>query len=680
MSGSDSEGQGQSRPRKRPRRMSTGGEEGGAAGKKARGRPRVDTQDATAADRRRTQIRLAQRAYRQRKESTISSLKDQNTRLQNIIEQMNKSFLQFNDSALKSGLLQINPALAQQLKQVTENFVALAKSAAESSEGEEDAVDSMQDVLTEGQRGSPTTETSQDQQAYHQPMDIGWGYSAPPRENSHQQAFNSSAKDPRRHTPCFQPEQTTTKESGLVKFKRPVSVGQLMDQGGTAWNEPRREEPSTSQQLPFGLVDILSRQQYSAPGNQPSQIYSVNIPTPDMTPPYLRLPTPPQLPSLSLKSLAPAWTYSHDETTFARRLTRAALETGFHLLSAANQRPAALNHVFKLSLPYMTLSELRERFRMLLARGTNEDLDCWETPFIHLGGAGTHYQRKDVQGNVVKIPNAWTVRRIGPLTSKMIRAENASDPSQSHDLNIDLTGFEGEWFDAYDVEGYLEQEKGVHIDPRDSFAEVTIDDDFVPNKANDIGNRVYAPNPSKFDYSRTRRSVQSDTPSFSTGTDSTPSSTTPTHNDPRTSSIDNFFGQSDAPFGLDMGVSLNSNFPGTDFSKFPDIDPSTFFDQPLGLDLAPGFDLPFNLNHHSTLPPINYDNEGVDMGALGLDMMAAGNLQAPVARHKKQKAAWVDVSKLIDAIIKHGVCLGRAPGFRRKDVDMAFEASLITAF
>lgn len=47
MLSSDSDGQ--PPPRKRSRRTSAG-DEGGAAGKKARGRPRVNTQDATAAD------------------------------------------------------------------------------------------------------------------------------------------------------------------------------------------------------------------------------------------------------------------------------------------------------------------------------------------------------------------------------------------------------------------------------------------------------------------------------------------------------------------------------------------------------------------------------------------------------------------------------------------------------
>lgn len=48
MTSSESEAQAQ-KSRKRSRK-SNGGEDGAAGGKKTRGRPRVDTQDATAAD------------------------------------------------------------------------------------------------------------------------------------------------------------------------------------------------------------------------------------------------------------------------------------------------------------------------------------------------------------------------------------------------------------------------------------------------------------------------------------------------------------------------------------------------------------------------------------------------------------------------------------------------------
>lgn len=670
-----SESEGQPPPKKRSRKTSAGGEESGVAGKKARGRPRVDTHDATAADRRRTQIRLAQRAYRQRKETTISSLKDQNTRLQNIIAEMNKSFLQFNDSAVKSGLLHVNPILAQQLKQVMENFVALAKSASE-CEGEDSGAEQTKDVAAEGQIASPGREPVQDRPPQSAPPSLqrfGWGYS----EHTTDMDVTSSAQHHQKSTSSF--EHGHAEQSTLVRYRPPITTGHLMDQGGRAWNDPTTEEQPSSQALPFGLVDILSQQQYSEPGTQP-RIYSVNIPSPEITPPYTRLPTPPHLPSLSLKAPKPSWTYSHDETTFARRLTRAALESAFHLISNVNQRPAAVSYVFKLSLPYSSVHELRDNLKVLLARGVDEDLDNWVTPFLHLGGAGTHYPRKDAQGNYVKIPNAWTVRRIGPLTSNMIRAENVDDPTKSHELDLDLTGFEGEWFDAYDVEGYLEHVKGVRIDPRSSFAEAVIDDDSAseaPGLSVEASDDVDG-----FDHERTRGSVSSATPSFATGTVSTPSSTTSAQSAGLASSnpMDGLFGQSNAPFGLDMGPSLRTFTTPTDFTKMSGMDPTSFFDQPLGLDLAPGFGLPFGLNPQSTLPQVNFDNGGIDMGALGLDLLGASSMQLPVVRQKKKIPALVDVSKLVNGIITHGVCLGRAPGFRRKDVDMAFEAALITTF
>jgi hypothetical protein len=92
----------------------------------------------TLPQRRRTQIRLAQRAYRQRKETTISSLTNQSTQLHSIIEQMNKTFVRLHDSTLKSGLLQLNPSLARELKHATETFTTLAKAANEIEAGDDE--------------------------------------------------------------------------------------------------------------------------------------------------------------------------------------------------------------------------------------------------------------------------------------------------------------------------------------------------------------------------------------------------------------------------------------------------------------------------------------------------------------------------------------------------------------
>lgn len=59
----------------------------------------------------------------------------------------------------------------------------------------------------------------------------------------------------------------------------------------------------------------------------------------------------------------------------------------------------------------------------------------------------------------------------------MVRLENVVD-GRREDLNdMDLQGFEGEWFDAYDVQGYLEERWGCRLDPKSSFAECMVEDE-----------------------------------------------------------------------------------------------------------------------------------------------------------------------------------------------------------
>ncbi|KAF2182523.1 hypothetical protein K469DRAFT_224161 [Zopfia rhizophila CBS 207.26] len=628
----------------------------------------------TPNERRRTQIRLAQRAYRQRKETTISSLKQQNAQLQSIIEQMNKCFLRFNDSALKSGLLQLNPELARELKGITENFVTLVKTAVVEGhfKGDEEAAEADLDPAAELHKATETVRASREprriQQANPPPLpehtDIGWGYSATLAEVP--RLTHTASPQNKRYEPStyFPPMPNSpfeaAKASSLVRTPPgALTVDQVLDQPRQRADTDVGNEP-----LPFGLVDIIMRDH--PPYSPDPQIYSVNIPSPELTPPLTRLSTPPVFSSLTTKTMTSPWTYSFQETTFARRLTRAALEGGFHILSSANIRPAALNYVFRLSLPFMTIDQMREKFKLLLSRGTDEELDCWQTPFIHLGGAGTYYPRKDAEGNILRLPNSWNVRSIGP--QKMIRAENAVDPSQSYDLEVDLTGFEGEWFDAYDVQGYLEKEKGCYINPRDTFAQVYIEveDDTsagLPSLSysKDINLNLELPDPhSNYE---SRSPILSNA---SSSTDTISSQSTPGTGIAQLDPILAASTRSDTPFGLDMGV---GNFNG--FGKLNDIDTAAMFEQPLGLDLAPWFDP----NLVTTMA--GFGNSFGDIANLGMDLMGSEVEPIPIVKQKQKKAVCVDVSKLVDEIVKHAVCLGRAPGFRRKDIDMAFKASLV---
>ena len=96
--------------------------------------------------RRRTQIRLAQRAYRQRKETTISGLNGRVASLEKTIEDMHKTFLDFNDRAIAAGIQKGAPALAGQLRSTAEKLNELAKNSTEESEGEEDENDTVRPV------------------------------------------------------------------------------------------------------------------------------------------------------------------------------------------------------------------------------------------------------------------------------------------------------------------------------------------------------------------------------------------------------------------------------------------------------------------------------------------------------------------------------------------------------
>jgi len=113
-----------------------------------RGRPRLDTRDESQAEvsyltpllllaivliffkRRRTQIRLAQRAYRLRKETTIASLRSRVSELESAIEGMKDAFVELRhaSAAMADSNDHTVPAF---LESVSARFFTLAKTASE---------------------------------------------------------------------------------------------------------------------------------------------------------------------------------------------------------------------------------------------------------------------------------------------------------------------------------------------------------------------------------------------------------------------------------------------------------------------------------------------------------------------------------------------------------------------
>jgi hypothetical protein len=251
-----------------------------------------------------------------------------------------------------------------------------------------------------------------------------------------------------------------------------------------------------------------------------------------------------------------------------------------------------------------------------MARTIDEDLDLWESPFIHLGGAGTHYPRRDAAGNVIPVKNGWNVRHIGTTEKRLTIIENTEDGRREELRGVDISEYEGEWFDCYDVQGYLEDKYSCKLDPKSSFAECVIDAD-DEGRAEAHMNSV-----------RSRPHSATDLVSLhqSSRNPSTLSSITSTN--PPSSSYDI---ADNGAFALDMSFGNSGEYP-----KLVNYEIS--YDQTLGLDLAPGYD--YGFSHPSAFHMGDMD--------LGMNMMSDVAAALPAVRQKRKKTAWLDVARLID--------------------------------
>jgi len=547
-------------PKKRSRRSPKSDEEDS---KKQRGRPRLDTQDETAADRRRTQIRLAQRAYRHRKETTISALKKRVSELERTIEKMNKSFLEFHDNAINSGLVLSKPSLARQLKATTAEFVSLAKLASIDSDHEEEAAN-----IAEFERSNQTESPSNklDYQNSSQSQD--------PAADQYTFGFTFDGND-----------------------ASDVDVEELPQYIPT--------DASTS----GALVEANdSLKEWSFLNNYQQLNAEVHIPTFN----FENLLPPIQKP---LKASVP-YTYSFQETTFARRLHRLSLERAFRVLTNPDVDPEFIKRAFRFTFTFSNRRRMLARFQELLKRKAGESLENWNVPFFHIGGAGTHFPRLDAQGRPIYPPNIFSpARAFGPLA--IPTAETPRTEATIEQL-LESIGFGGVWFDSHDVEGYL-RTKGIHLDGQSSFVEI---DPLVIERAPPL-------------------LLHSNSSTTSSTSNASPihSPATPLQNTPQQVTHTNYFQELPDPYGSD--------------SLFP---------------------LPDKLLEYD----ITFGGAGSSRASLPPSPSHTPSFQEVLQR--TSQPVTVDVSKLLERIVDGSACLGRAPGFRRKDIDNALVMALQEAF
>lgn len=664
----------------------------------------MDKHDESAADRRRTQIRMAQRAYRQRKESTLEELRTRVSELTHTVELMNKAF---TDHCHRLVLLGLPSRHLQDVHETAEHFDTLMKGMRIPREY------CFDDLLARSQRESTSS---------------GHGVSA----EQHQTTMEP------RNVPAWI-DRSAIWEQQQPKPQDPASVGL-----GYTLYMPEPEEMEDVEQECFAPFDPTSTALTSPsspdlpqqPQPQPQQRQSFEL-FPQEIPQYPSIPASP----------TPPRTYSFQETTFGRRLHRAALEQGYQLLLHPQRRPATYDRVFRLSLMSRSREKVLAHMKMMLERGPHESLDQ-DTPLIHVGGAGTHYPRRRAFGRFSsssvpqqqqqqqeeKKGSCWHMGIIGPQNLALL--ENAAKENIAVDMTVEIAGFQGEWFDPYDVEGYLE-EKGIVLDPASSFAAVEV---LLPLSRHASGSRTphssssyvaqdggifktpssnsvqqhqhptsppVAPRPFDREQLFHLHSMGIDASAYESATTSTLTTTTTTVttsspgpcsstvrvSDPSsltgTRSWMHFFPQPGEGEGEGEGMMMMMMRMRMMRTHMPPLLDSTIPDQDVAAAAAGvPLTLPWEVEGFKATEEFvqgSSSRAGMDDGSatgmkMEIDRGGDRGGGGGEATQWTKKTIIIDVAKFVKILIVSGVCLSRTPGYTRRDVDRALALASFDAF
>ncbi|MCJ1388570.1 hypothetical protein MMC18_001417 [Xylographa bjoerkii] len=537
-----------------------------------RGRPRVDPQDQSAVERRRTQIRLAQRAYRERKETTISALEQRVAQLQQTVSDMNQAFLDYNNKTLSSDIINWKPELGEELKATMQQFLELARNANVESDMEEVGQNSnkTRDVSDRGRHTSPSRNLDQRKYApsppritplpdlYHPASMLGYEYGVP-----------ETSKD--NHVRNIQRiEQSDYQESRSMGYK---------------WIN----NDSDMQQYRAEVSDLpVFTQGWNA--------------TTDI-------------------ALKPTWTYSFQESTFSRRLMRSSIEKAYYILTNPKTPKTEVYRMLRFTFHLYDVKRIVAKLREHLMKSDKESLENWNVPLLHLGGAGLHFPRLMREGEASLPVNWQAAQSIGP--HKPQDPEIAMPEMDFPHKLPELAKIEGVWFDSNDVEQYL-RTKGLFLDGQMSVAEIEVEDQ-VPSLVGDL--IVDSPN-----------SLSSE--SFA---------------DPQSPCKTNDMMPSLFPQPTDY-------FSGTSGTRQL---PSSFDGSAMDTDFA-----------------FTWAVEGSSKSADSMHMDDP-NMFPELATFEfapQKRKVRIDVDRLLDALNEKSICLGRGPGYRREDVDVALSKVLQESF
>lgn len=347
------------------------------------------------------------------------------------ISEMNKIFLDYNTKAISSGIVGVNPSLGLELQETTNRFLQLARNA---------KLDSNINETEEIPRGT-SHESNQDDDTTNpgQPVFVS---SVSQLELLHQ----------------YSPPETTA----MLGYEVSYDEVPLSDTGTN----------NDAQQL-IANQDYSINHGWKDPNWQQLDLESYNM---EGSPQYSNSTTdsisnmPPSIPD----SLQSPYTYSFQETTFARRLFRSSYEKAYRIITDPSASQESIHYRLRFSFCYTNLQSITSRIRQVLTRTRHQNLENWEAPILHNGGAGLHYPRGGLDSETDPAPMNWRERRL----SKAPRRFGVAQTREADQLEVDefpkFANCEGIWFDSNDVEQYL-RTKGLYLDGQSSLAEIEVD-------------------------------------------------------------------------------------------------------------------------------------------------------------------------------------------------------------
>ena len=400
---------------------------------------------------------MAQRAYRQRKESTLDELRKRVSDLTNTIEVMNKTFGDFRDRLYASD---VSEFYLMDLQDISVEFETLVRDVRNPNDDCKSYILSQARIIPGGPVELSVLRSNLN-------TDLYW-----PLVQSVLTRTQIVDQEPVKEVPRGSVSSRTfeTYTAGNIQAK---NVPSWLDESVVASSMKPKLNGATAAPLGYSIEveDTSPAVDYSKIPLEP-QDFNLSKSLKPSWADSMEIWRPEALGSHSIPlSLKPPITYSFQETSIARRLHRACAETAYSLICDPTRKPADFERIFRLSLLGRDRTKIAASLKSILDRGPHEDLDFWEAPLIHVGGAGTHYPRRDAFGNLLPRKNTRNIGLIGPQTLALLQDDSRA--SITADMTVELAGFEGEWLDPHDVQGYLE-EKGIFIDPTASFAEAEI--------------------------------------------------------------------------------------------------------------------------------------------------------------------------------------------------------------